>query len=188
MHLNEVLKEFAPAMAAIEKTTVVETFFAQLVSLEGAISEVYSVQGRLEEYSRDQVEFSIRCSCGSDELLETEELKQYYQQVAEQGNALWRGIALTRDDCLRRDVIKALICHFRLDFAAVEAQWDLTFDSYFADDMKLLAPLAKDGLVDVSESAIEVTPKGRLLIRNICMCFDAYLRQKARLQQFSRVI
>ena len=49
------------------------------MSLEGAISEVYSTQGRLEEYSRDQVEFSIRCSCGSDELLETEELKQYYR-------------------------------------------------------------------------------------------------------------
>lgn len=79
MHLNEVLKEFAPAMTVIEKTTVVETFFAQLVSLEGAISEVYSVQGRLEEYSRDQVEFSIRCSCGTDELLETEELKLYYR-------------------------------------------------------------------------------------------------------------
>ena len=116
------------------------------------------------------------------------ELKQYYQQVDETGTALWRGIALTRDDCIRRDVIKALICNFRLDFASVDAQWDLTFDSYFADDMKLLAPLAKDGLVDVDEKGIQVTPKGRLLIRNICMCFDAYLRQKARMQQFSRVI
>jgi oxygen-independent coproporphyrinogen-3 oxidase len=42
--------------------------------------------------------------------------------------------------------------------------------------------------VDVDEKGIQVTPKGRLLIRNICMCFDAYLRQKARMQQFSRVI
>lgn len=116
------------------------------------------------------------------------ELKQYYQQVDETGTALWRGIALTRDDCIRRDVIKALICNFRLDFSAVEAQWDLTFANYFVDDMKLLAPLAKDGLVDVDEKGVQVTPKGRLLIRNICMCFDAYLRQKARMQQFSRVI
>ena len=54
--------------------------------------------------------------------------------------------------------------------------------------MKLLAPMAKDGLVDVDEKGIQVTPKGRLLIRNICMCFDTYLRQKARMQQFSRVI
>ena len=116
------------------------------------------------------------------------ELKQYYQQVAEQGNALWRGIALTRDDCLRRDVIKALICNFQLDIAAVEAQWDGDFASYFAEDLKLLALLAHDGLVAVDDKVIQVTAKGRLLIRNICMCFDAYLRQKARMQQFSRVI
>ena len=116
------------------------------------------------------------------------ELKRYYQQVDETGNALWRGIALTRDDCIRRDVIKALICNFRLDYAAVERAWDVDFQDYFAEDLKLLAPLAKDGLVGVDEKGIQVTPKGRLLIRNICMCFDAYLRQKARMQQFSRVI
>ncbi|MDU1266842.1 MAG: oxygen-independent coproporphyrinogen III oxidase [Escherichia coli] len=116
------------------------------------------------------------------------ELKQYYQQVDEQGNALWRGIALTRDDCIRRDVIKSLICNFRLDYAPIEKQWDLHFADYFAEDLKLLAPLAKDGLVDVDEKGIQVTAKGRLLIRNICMCFDTYLRQKARMQQFSRVI
>ncbi len=113
------------------------------------------------------------------------ELKQYYQQVDEQGNALWRGIALTRDDCIRRDVIKSLICNFRLDYAPIEQQWDLLFADYFAEDLKLLAPLAKDGLVDVDEKGIQVTAKGRLLIRNICMCFDTYLRQKARMQQFS---
>ena len=116
------------------------------------------------------------------------ELKAYYQQVDELGNALWRGIALTKDDCIRRDVIKALICNFRLDFAAVEQAWDLDFQTYFSEDLALLAPLAKDGLADVNKKGIQVTAKGRLLIRNICMCFDAYLRQKARLQQFSRVI
>jgi len=116
------------------------------------------------------------------------ELKLYYTQVEETGNALWRGIALTRDNCIRRDVIKALICNFRLDFAAVESLWELKFNDYFSEDLQLLAPLAKDGLVDVTETAIQVTAKGRLLIRNICMCFDAYLRQKARMQQFSRVI
>lgn len=116
------------------------------------------------------------------------ELKLYYQQVDETGDALWRGIALTRDDCIRRDVIKALICQFHLDFSAVETRWELDFQRYFADDLALLAPLAKDGLVDVDDKSIQVTAKGRLLIRNICMCFDAYLRQKARMQQFSRVI
>ncbi|XWJ92380.1 oxygen-independent coproporphyrinogen III oxidase [Phytobacter ursingii] len=116
------------------------------------------------------------------------ELKAYYQQVDETGSALWRGIALTRDDCIRRDVIKVLICHFRLDFSRIENQWDLRFNDYFAEDLKLLKPLANDGLVEINEQGIEVTAKGRLLIRNICMCFDVYLRQKARMQQFSRVI
>lgn len=116
------------------------------------------------------------------------ELKRYYQQVDEQGNALWRGLALTRDDCIRRDVIKSLICNFRLTYAEIEREWDIRVADYFTEDLQLLAPLAKDGLVDVNEAEIVVTPKGRLLIRNICMCFDVYLRQKARLQQFSRVI
>ncbi len=73
------------------------------------------------------------------------ELKLYYQQVDETGDALWRGIALTRDDCIRRDVIKALICQFHLDFSAVETRWELDFQRYFADDLALLAPLAKMG-------------------------------------------
>jgi len=116
------------------------------------------------------------------------ELKLYYQQVDEQGHALWRGLALTRDDCIRRDVIKALICNFQLNFADIEQLWAINATEYFAEDLQLLAPLAKDGLVALTEQGIQVTGKGRLLIRNICMCFDVYLRQKARLQQFSRVI
>ena len=116
------------------------------------------------------------------------ELKLYYQQVDEQGNGLWRGLTLTRDDCIRRDVIKALICNFQLNFADIERQWSVNVADYFAEDLQLLAPLAKDGLVALTEQGIKVTGKGRLLIRNICMCFDVYLRQKARLQQFSRVI
>ena len=116
------------------------------------------------------------------------ELKVYYQQVDEKGNALWRGLALTRDDCIRRDVIKALICNFSLDFAQIEQLWQLNFGDYFAEDLALLAPLAQDGLVAGDDKGIQVTAQGRLLIRNICMCFDIYLRQKAKLQKFSRVI
>ncbi|MBJ3816043.1 oxygen-independent coproporphyrinogen III oxidase [Shimwellia pseudoproteus] len=116
------------------------------------------------------------------------ELKAYYQQVDEQGDALWRGLALTRDDCIRRDVIKALICNFQLSYGDIERQWGLEFSTYFADDLALLTPLAADGLVEMDTQGIRVTGRGRLLIRNICMCFDIYLRRKAHLQQFSRVI
>jgi Coproporphyrinogen III oxidase and related Fe-S oxidoreductases len=115
-------------------------------------------------------------------------LKAYYREVEQRGNALWRGLTLSDDDCLRRDVIKALICNFSLDFSAIEAQWPIDFDDYFAEDLALLAPLMADGLLEQQGRSLQVTGIGRLLIRNICMCFDRYLRQKARLQQFSRVI
>lgn len=116
------------------------------------------------------------------------ELKAYYADVEQRGNALWRGLTLSDDDCLRRDVIKALICNFALDFAAIEAQHPIEFERYFAEDLALLAPLVADGLVEQRGRSLHVTGVGRLLIRNICMCFDVYMRQKVRMQQFSRVI
>ncbi|WP_269936062.1 oxygen-independent coproporphyrinogen III oxidase [Serratia liquefaciens] len=116
------------------------------------------------------------------------ELKVYYSSVEAQGHALWRGLAMTEDDCLRREVIKTLICNFKLDYQAIEHQFGIDFADYFAEDLQLLAPFERDGLVERDEQGIQVTPRGRLLIRNICMCFDIYLRQQARTQQFSRVI
>lgn len=116
------------------------------------------------------------------------ELKSYYTCVAKQGTALWRGLTLTTDDCIRRDVIKNLICHFQLDYRPIEAEFAINFSDYFAEDLRLLAALEQDGLVVRDDKSISVTPRGRLLIRNICMCFDRYLRQQARMQQFSRVI
>ena len=116
------------------------------------------------------------------------DLKTYYAQVEAQGHALWRGLAMSDDDCLRRDVIKSLICHFALDFAVIERRHGIVFTDYFAPDLLLLAPLVQDGLLEISAKNINVTARGRLLIRNICMCFDIYLRRQVRQQQFSRVI
>lgn len=116
------------------------------------------------------------------------DLKTYYAQVEEGGNALWRGLVLTDEDCLRRDVIKALICNFRLDYSEIESLYNLDFKAHFAEDLQLLKPMADDGMVEIRDNALVVTPRGRLLIRNICMCFDTYLRNQMRQRQFSRVI
>ncbi|MBZ6066575.1 oxygen-independent coproporphyrinogen III oxidase [Aeromonas schubertii] len=116
------------------------------------------------------------------------ELKEYYAQVEGLGHAQWKGCALNRDDLIRRDVIKGLICNFRLDFSEIEQAHDLVFADYFAEDLKLLQTFVDDGLVFIDEQGIRVAPTGHLLIRNICMCFDVYLRSRARQQQFSRVI
>lgn len=116
------------------------------------------------------------------------ELTLYQAQVKQKGNALWKGFSMNDDDKIRRDVIKQLICHFYLEKHDIEKRYAIQFDDYFAEDLALLSPLQKDGLITITEKTIEVHPKGHLLIRNICMCFDIYMRQLARQQQFSRVI
>ncbi|EFX91464.1 coproporphyrinogen III oxidase [Actinobacillus ureae] len=116
------------------------------------------------------------------------ELQQYYANVEEGGIALHKGLALSKDDCVRRDVIKALICNFKLEFDRLQAEYQIDFKQYFAEDLALLEPLAKDGLLEITENSIVVSPRGRLLIRNICLCFDVYSRQLAKRQQFSRII
>ena len=116
------------------------------------------------------------------------ELKQYYADLEEKGIALHKGLVLSKDDCLRRDVIKALICNFKLEFDRLEKAYDIDFKHYFAEDLAYLAPLAEDGLLEINDKAMVVSPRGRLLIRNICLCFDVYSRQLAKRQQFSRII
>ena len=116
------------------------------------------------------------------------ELKKYYAQVNESRHALWKGVSLDADDLLRREVIKQLICNFKLDKKSIESEFGVKFEQYFKEDLGLLQTFINDELVEVDDNEIRVTLRGRLLIRNICMCFDKYLRAKARQQQFSRVI
>ncbi|MBY7732792.1 oxygen-independent coproporphyrinogen III oxidase [Vibrio bathopelagicus] len=116
------------------------------------------------------------------------ELKKYYAQVNDLRHALWKGVVLDSDDLLRREVIKQLICNFKLDKTMIESEFSVNFNHYFKEDLGLLQTFVNDDLVEVDDKEIRVTLRGRLLIRNICMCFDKYLRAKARQQQFSRVI
>ena len=116
------------------------------------------------------------------------ELKAYYADIEARSIALHKGLAMSEEDCLRRDVIKQLICNFKLDYALIEQQYGIDFKQHFAEDLALLAPLAADGLLTLSENGIQVSPKGRLLIRNICLCFDEYSRHQAKQQKFSRII
>ena len=78
------------------------------------------------------------------------------------------------------------------DFSAIEKQFGISFPDYFARELLALAPLADDGLVNVDGTRIVVQPFGRLLLRNIAMVFDAYLRPQGDSpgseQRFSRVI
>ncbi|QLB13830.1 oxygen-independent coproporphyrinogen-3 oxidase [Bisgaardia hudsonensis] len=116
------------------------------------------------------------------------ELKHYYASIEATGIALHKGLKMTNEDCLRRDVIKQLICNFKLDYKSIENLYHINFKEHFKEDLALLAPLVEDDLLSISDEGLQVSSKGRLLIRNICLCFDTYSRQQAKRQQFSRII
>ncbi|PLA75429.1 oxygen-independent coproporphyrinogen III oxidase [Hydrogenovibrio sp. SC-1] len=114
-------------------------------------------------------------------------LDDYYQAIDAGHLAVYRGVTLSEDDELRRDVITRLISHFHLNFAKVEAQWGIVFKEYFANELQRLTPMVEDGLIELNETDLTVTAAGRLLIRNICMTFDAYLKAGTE-NRFSKVI
>ncbi|MDA9557908.1 oxygen-independent coproporphyrinogen III oxidase [Vibrio sp.] len=116
------------------------------------------------------------------------ELKHYYQKVRRFSHAVVKGIELEEDDLIRRDLIQSLMCHFELNIKQFEWKYQISFEEYFSQDLDLLQVFIDDELVEYSDKGLVVSPRGRLLIRHICLCFDRYSRQQARLQCFSRVI
>jgi len=115
-------------------------------------------------------------------------LDEYYDRLDGDALPVLRGFELDADDLIRRDVIQRLMCDFDLDFASVGAKHGIRFSEYFATDLAALAPLAADGLAEVTAAGIQVTPRGRLLVRTIAMQFDRYLREAREQARYSRVI
>jgi oxygen-independent coproporphyrinogen-3 oxidase len=115
------------------------------------------------------------------------ELNQYQNALASSQPATNRGLLCNADDRLRRAVIHQLICHFHLEFARIEQTFNVDFQGYFAELWPQLQRMAADGLIELDSEKISVLPAGRLLVRSVCMVFDAYLGQLDH-QRFSRVI
>ncbi|WP_415891903.1 oxygen-independent coproporphyrinogen III oxidase [Neptuniibacter sp. PT8_73] len=116
------------------------------------------------------------------------DMPYYSAAVDSNDHAIKRGVSLTQDDIIRRHVITQLICHFELDKTAVESKFDIAFDDYFATSIAELEAFTKDGLISMNANEIVVSPAGRLLIRRICMAFDAYIPKDQSSQRFSKII
>ncbi|WP_096599308.1 oxygen-independent coproporphyrinogen III oxidase [Calothrix sp. NIES-2100] len=119
------------------------------------------------------------------------QLKSYYHAIDLGIMPIEKGVSLNRDDILRRTVIMELMCQFRLSIDDVEEKYHIAFDTdfneYFARELSELRLLEADGLIRMIPNGIEVTPSGRLLIRNIASIFDAHTRQRKN-AAFSKAI
>ena len=112
-----------------------------------------------------------------------------WQAVIESNDLpVWRGLSLSGEDRLRRGVISAIMCQGLVRFGEFERKFGIDFNTHFALELALLKPLEDDGLIELSEDAIEVTPTGLLLLRVIAMKFDEYLIKDLQGKSYSKVI
>lgn len=120
------------------------------------------------------------------------DINAYQDALAKGQLPIHKGLRLTPDDIIRKAVINQLICHFQLDFSSIEQRFGLVFNDYFAAALAELAPLAEAHLCLLSDTGIQVTEPGRLLIRRVCMAFDAYLNHNntnaEQAKRYSKII
>lgn len=144
----------------------------------------YSTHGDCDIVAHGISAISMVGDCYSQHVRDRE---PYYQALDADRLPVWRGLRLGADDRLRREIITRLTCDFELDMDAIARRHGIRFERYFAYEIEALAGMEHDGLVEYVGNRLCVTPSGRLLIRNICMVFDLYLRSVDQ-NTFSRVI
>lgn len=112
---------------------------------------------------------------------------EYYKMLDRNQLPISKGIVLSHDNRLRRDIIMQLLCHFSLSKQCIEQRFNINFDDYFKAELTALKDMQQDGLLVMDAHKIEITHEGRLLARSICMVFDRFLAHDKK-ALYSRVI
>jgi len=117
------------------------------------------------------------------------EMESYEAAIDSGRLPFYRGILLSEDDKIRKDVIMQLMSNFKLDFKSIEDKHSINFKEYFADALNELKEFEKEELIKITDSSIEATPTGTMIIRNLSMPFDAYLKKIPEEQRrFSKTV
>ncbi|HRG62021.1 MAG TPA: oxygen-independent coproporphyrinogen III oxidase [Burkholderiales bacterium] len=125
---------------------------------------------------------------GNSYYQSAKDLDSYYNFINNSQLPILRGMMLNQDDIIRRDIIQQIMCQFKLDFNQVANKYQLDFAEYFAAELADLPALVELGLITLNATNLEVSSKGRFLIRNIAVVFDKYLRQRQDNKRYSKVI
>ncbi|KIM03489.1 MAG: coproporphyrinogen III oxidase [Sulfurovum sp. AS07-7] len=100
-----------------------------------------------------------------------------------------RGIELSDDDFLRKEVIMELMANFSVDMKRVSEHFAIDFKAYFSDAIDELEHFKEAGLIEISEDKIKANSTGAMLIRNIAMPFDAHMgKYKQSKKSFSKTV
>ena len=115
-------------------------------------------------------------------------LDEYYDALSHGRFPVVRGLALTREDLLRRAVIMAIMCQGAVHFESISLAYLVDFRRHFATELEALAPLADQGLVVLGEDSVEVTATGWFFVRAVAMVFDRHLQANRNLNRFSKIL
>ncbi len=115
-------------------------------------------------------------------------LPEYYDALRQGQFATVRGLALSRDDLVRRAVIMALMCQGRVEFESISLAHLVRFEDYFAGEIAALQPMVEAGFVEIDAEAIQVTASGWFFVRGVAMTFDRHLRADQTRERFSRIV
>ncbi len=115
-------------------------------------------------------------------------IEEYYDHLNHGRFPVERGLALSRDDIVRRAVIMAIMCQGALQYEAIELAYMLDFKSYFADELEALKALEKTDMVVLENDGLQVTDTGWFFVRAVAMVFDKHLQTDRNRARFSKIL
>ncbi len=117
-------------------------------------------------------------------------IKDYYERIETGDAATNVGYRMTFDDHVRKETIMQLMCHLQIDKRAIEQKFGIDFETYFAADLPKLDSFIADELLENNAERIFIKGAGKLIIRNVAMCFDAHLAEMTKVNKpvFSKTV
>jgi len=116
------------------------------------------------------------------------ELEQYSEALKNETFPIYRGMRLSQDDAIRHEIIKHFRIYDRLLISSIEKKWNINFNSYFANEIAKLSEFITDGLINLTDSFLEMTPLGREFTPRICEVFDAYANRPLYEESVKKII
>jgi len=147
-------------------------------------------QGYTTKAGADLLGFGVTSigEVGRSYLQNWRQMDKWREAVEAETLPIMRGFDLSDDDVIRRAAISAILCQLVLDKSSFGEEYGIEVDTYFADALTALTPMAEDDLVELTPDAIRATPTGRFFLRNLVMPFDAYLTSGSDRPMYSRTV
>ena len=194
---NEKISMLARSLASLEEAGYVYVGMDHFALPDDALA-IAKRQGRLH---RNFQGYSTQPDCdlialgvsaigrvGATYSQNAKTLNEYYGLIDQGQIPVVRGLALSRDDMIRRAVIMAIMCQGHLHFESINLAWLIDFKSYFTSEMTHLETMQSQGLLVISDAGIQVTPMGWFFVRGVAMLFDSYVNADANQTRFSKII